>query len=44
MRMKVWGELSGERHLVGTLETIPGREEQFVYAYGHAHRVDQQDR
>ena len=32
MRMKVWGEISGERHLVGTLETIPGREEQFVYA------------
>lgn len=27
MRMKVWGEISGERHLVGTLETIPGREE-----------------
>lgn len=26
MRMKVWGEISGERHLVGTLETIPGRE------------------
>lgn len=32
MRMKVWGEISGERHLVGTLETIPGREEQFSYA------------
>ena len=32
MRMKVWGEISGERHLVGTLEMIPGREEQFVYA------------
>ena len=32
MRMKVWGEVSGERHLVGTLETIPGREEQFSYA------------
>lgn len=32
MRMKVWGELSGERHLIGTLETIPGREEQFSYA------------
>ena len=32
MRMKVWGEISGERYLVGTLETIPGREEQFAYA------------
>ena len=32
MRMKVWGEMSGERHLVGTLEMIPGREEQFSYA------------
>ena len=32
MRMKVWGEISGERHLVGTLERIPGREEQFSYA------------
>lgn len=32
MRMKVWGEISGERHLVGTLEAIPGREEQFSYA------------
>ena len=31
MRMKVWGEISGERHLVGTLETVPGREEQFSY-------------
>lgn len=31
MRMKVWGEISGERHLVGTLETIPGREERFSY-------------
>lgn len=32
MRMKVWGEISGERYLVGTLETVPGREEQFAYA------------
>ena len=32
MRMKVWGEISCERYLVGTLETIPGREEQFAYA------------
>lgn len=31
MRMKVWGEISGERHLVGILETVPGREEQFAY-------------
>ena len=26
MRMKVWGEMSGERHLVGTLEMIPCRD------------------
>ena len=31
MCMKVWGEISGERHLVGILETVPGREEQFSY-------------
>lgn len=31
MRMRVWGEISGERLLVGILETVPGREEQFSY-------------
>ena len=41
MRMKVWGEISGERHLVGTLETIPGREEQFSYAESEFSRAAQ---
>ena len=31
MRMAVFGEIEGERHRVGTLETVPGREEQFSY-------------
>ncbi|WP_302963062.1 HipA domain-containing protein [uncultured Adlercreutzia sp.] len=31
MRMAVFGEIEGKRHRVGTLETIPGREEQFSY-------------
>lgn len=31
MRMKVWGEIAGERLLVGVLETVPGLEEQFSY-------------
>ena len=31
MRMAVFGEIEGERHRVGILETVPGREEQFSY-------------
>ena len=31
MRMAVFGEIEGERHRVGTLETVSGREEQFSY-------------
>lgn len=32
MVLEVWGEISGAQCLVGRLETIPGREEQFAYA------------
>ncbi len=31
MRMAVFGEIKGERHRVGLLETVPGSEEQFTY-------------
>ncbi len=32
MKLHVFGEIDGTRHLVGTLQTVPGKEEQFTYS------------